>query len=473
MIKKNLLMSVLSFILAGQLILAPMSVYAAEEDAETADVAVVSEVPQNETDEASEELQATVATDKWPEEPELASGAAALYNVNSGQMLFTDDADDSMAPVGLTKYMTALLLVENCGMSDEITFDSNGTAYVTGGGTDLDTKNGENLTAEQCLYALLLGSYNDVATQVAVHISGSVENFVAMMNDKANQIGCTHTKFVNPTGVPDEEQKSSVRDMVLILEACYQNESLKNAAAVSTYTIPATNLTDSERTLTSNFALSEGGSNAYTGILGGKTTFSDAEGVALACAAERDGVEYLAVVMNGKDATAPTDAVTLLDYGYNNFALIDLTQGMEAVAGGVGIAPNTVTIDELEMVSAESNGNMKLMYYYGDYTIGMADVTIPSWNIFQNPEAARIAQEQAEAEAAEAQAAADEEASAKAREAAAQAKKAQYEKMQHTLYIALIGAVGVLIVTLLITLIYKLIQHIKWKKRNRRRRGRY
>ena len=90
---------------------------------------------------------------------------------------------------------------------------------------------------EQCLYAIMVASANDIALQVAEHIGGSVENFVAMMNTRAAQLGCTNTVFTNPTGLPDENQHTTAHDMALIMKAATENPSFSPIASANTYTI--------------------------------------------------------------------------------------------------------------------------------------------------------------------------------------------------------------------------------------------
>lgn len=109
--------------------------------------------------------------------------------------------------------MTTLIALENSSLADTVTMTQTGTAASGNGSVSLNAQVGETFTMEQCLYAIMLGSANDISTQIAEQVGGSVENFVTMMNQKAKDLGCTNTNFTNPTGLPDEKQTSTAYDL--------------------------------------------------------------------------------------------------------------------------------------------------------------------------------------------------------------------------------------------------------------------
>ena len=114
-----------------------------------------------------------------------------------------------------------------------------GVSGVTDGGASISAQLDEVFTVEQCLYAIMLASANDVALQIAEQIGGSVDGFVQMMNNRAVELGCTNTVFTNPTGLPDENQHTTAHDMALITKAAIDNESFRAIAETTSYTIPA------------------------------------------------------------------------------------------------------------------------------------------------------------------------------------------------------------------------------------------
>ena len=113
-----------------------------------------------------------------------------------------------------------------------------GVSGVTDGGASISAQLDEVFTVEQCLYAIMLASANDVALQIAEQIGGSVDGFVQMMNNRAVELGCTNTVFTNPTGLPDENQHTTAHDMALITKAAIDNESFRAIAETTSYTIP-------------------------------------------------------------------------------------------------------------------------------------------------------------------------------------------------------------------------------------------
>ena len=124
--------------------------------------------------------------------------------------------------------------------------------------------------------------------RVAEHIGGSVDGFVQKMNDRAAQLGCTNTVFTNPTGLPDENQHTTARDMALIMKAAIDNDTFRTIAGTTSYTIPATNVSGGERVLTNNFSMLNSANAAYyPNCLGGREGYTEASGSTLVCGAEK------------------------------------------------------------------------------------------------------------------------------------------------------------------------------------------
>jgi len=129
--------------------------------------------------------------------------------------------------------------------------------YVTA-----DLKEGEELTVDQLLHILLIASANDAAVVLAERVSGSVPDFAVLMNEKAKEIGCENTNFVNPDGVHDENHYSTAYDLALIGRYAMQNETFRSIVCETSYTLEPTNKDDKEREFTTtNFLLTT--SSAY------------------------------------------------------------------------------------------------------------------------------------------------------------------------------------------------------------------
>ena len=152
-----------------------------------------------ETAPAAENTIATNDISGWPAGPEITSTAAVVMEESTQTILYSKNMDQALYPAAAVKIMTILVCLENSSLTDQVTMTETGVSGVTDGGASISAQLDEVLTMEQCLYAIMLVSANDVALQVAEHVGGSVDGFVEMMNQKAQSLGCTNTLFTNPT----------------------------------------------------------------------------------------------------------------------------------------------------------------------------------------------------------------------------------------------------------------------------------
>lgn len=327
---------------------------------------------------AAEEASGTGITTNslpgWPQGPEIASTAAVVMEGSTNTVLYAKNMDQTLFPAAMVKIMTVLVALENSSMEDQVTMTATGVSGVTDGGANISAQLDEVLTMEQCLYAIMLASANDVALQVAEYVGGSVEKFVEMMNQKAQDIGCKNTLFTNPTGLPDENQHTTAYDMALITKAAMLNEDFKQIFGASSYTIPATNMSGGERALTNSFTMiSPSSTNYYEGCLGGKEGATTASGSTLACAAQKNGMSLVAVILQGSSEQTPGEAATLLDYGYNNFQKLSLGENdFNLVSGGTVIIPSTASASDISVKDEQSDGKIKRQYLYKGTQVGTA-----------------------------------------------------------------------------------------------------
>lgn len=250
------------------------------------------------------------------QEPQIAAEGAVLLDAATGKVLFGKNQDTRYYPASITKLMTALLIAENCKLGDTVTFSATATQNLESGAVNINMTTGDKLTVEQCLYALLLKSANEVGNALAEHAAGSNAKFAEMMNAKAAALGCTNTHFTNPHGLHNAEHYTTPHDMALIARATFENETVKKIAATRTYTLPATKKNPSGLTITMGHKMiNPNDSRYYPGILGGKTGYTSKAGNTLVTVVEQDGVRLIAVVMKSK-STHYTDTKALLDYGF-------------------------------------------------------------------------------------------------------------------------------------------------------------
>lgn len=311
----------------------------------------------------------------WPQGPDITSTAAVIMEDSTNTTLYAKNMDQVLYPGATVKVMTTLLALENTQLSDQVTMTATGVSGVTDGGANISAQIDEIFTVEQCLYAIMLASANDVALQLAEHIGGSVDGFVQMMNARAAELGCTNTVFTNPTGLPDENQHTTAHDMALIMKAAADNESFQTIASTASYTIPATNVSGGDRVLTNNFSMLTNNNAAYYQYCtGGREGYTEASGSTLVCSAQKNGITLIAVVLQGTSGTTTTEAASLLNYGFDNFNMLSLGDNdFNMLSGGDVYVPVGTTADALTTQDGEvQDGQYSRQFLFGGTVVGTA-----------------------------------------------------------------------------------------------------
>lgn len=306
----------------------------------------------------------------WPQYTEtLNEASAVLIDADTGGILYSLNRDEIRYPASTTKIMTALLTLEHCKLNDTVTMKE-GTVHCTDGSTNAATVEGETFTVEQCLYMLLLKSANDIAVQLGIKVAGSTEAFADMMNERAEQIGCTDTHFVNASGMPDSDHYTTAYDLALIMQECLKNKTFRKIISTTEYTVPATNKTAEERVYPNHNLLIQPASKFYYQYdIGGKTGFTKAAWRTLVTAAEKDGRTLIAVTMRGPDQTDFSDAKKLFEYGFSRFANQELNGVQVTLPAGMGT-------DQVEQSQEKrGDGTAELISTYHKLTVGRKTLT--------------------------------------------------------------------------------------------------
>jgi len=267
-----------------------------------------------------EPIQTDAITD-WPQGPVVYAEAAIVMDADTGTILYGKNIEAQKYPASITKIMTTLLAIEHSDPSERVIFSDHAIWGIERNSSHIGIRIGENLSMKDCLYGMMLASANEVCLAVAEHIAGDVDTFVAMMNQKAIELGCTNTNFTNPNGLPDENHYVSAHDMALISRAAFQNDLFREVSSSKTYRIGWTNLTGEDRWLGNHHKmLWDDSPNYYEGCLGGKTGFTQAALNTLVTYANRDGRNLICVLLrtNGSQQTYQ-DTAALLNYGFQNF----------------------------------------------------------------------------------------------------------------------------------------------------------
>lgn len=245
-----------------------------------------------------------------PAAPAIKADSAILIEASTGRVIFEKAADVVRPPASLTKMMTCILGLEYLAPNEEVRISR---AAADSPYPELDLVEGDVLSANELLMGMMLVSDNGGAVAIAQTIGGSVPEFAEIMNEKARMLGCTHTNFVNPNGLPNDNHYSTARDMAKIAAYCMRNWDFRDIVSTRRETIhwmTPDNIT--VKAENSNKLL-----GTYKGANGVKTGWTRAAGGCVAASAQRGEVELIAIVMHSTDVdTRFDDAKKLLDYGF-------------------------------------------------------------------------------------------------------------------------------------------------------------
>ena len=317
----------------------------------------------------------------------LASQGAVLMEMETGSVLYDKNMKERMYPASITKILTAILVLENCDdLSKTTTASKYAVESITDGYTTAGIKEGESFTIEQLLEVMMLKSANEAATILAEYVSGSVEEFSKLMNDKAKEIGAVNSNFLNANGMHDENHYSTPYDMALIERYCMQNKEFRRISALTSCTLPNTPLYDGEiRTFKNTHAfLLPDSPNYYKYAIAGKTGFTTPAKNCLVTCANKNGFELVAVILHAEGkvdgvSARYSDTKKLLDYGYENYDIVKVLEKGEVVEQ-VNIKTENGTKEKLNLVLDEdvvilTENNKKIDIKKGK--VKLDEITLP------------------------------------------------------------------------------------------------
>ena len=327
--KKKLLSILLMFVILGNILVG--DVVAATT---TATDAKKTEEKSPQTNTVSGVSSFTVNAKKGPS---VVAESAIIMEASPGMVLYSKNINDKHYPASITKIMTALLAVENCSLNETVTCSHDAVFGIESGAAHIGADVGEQFTMEQCLYALMLKSANEIANAIGEHIAGSVPKFAEMMTAKAKALGCKNTHFTNPHGLHNSEHYTTAYDMALITRAAMKNQTYRTIAGTKRYVIPPTNKQSEARYLTNKHQMinpNDYPQYEYKYTLTGKTGYTDQAGNTLVTVAKKDGLELICVVLKSKPSYAKcnqyTDTISLLDYCFANFSVYNIDEAKNA-----------------------------------------------------------------------------------------------------------------------------------------------
>lgn len=307
----------------------------------------------------------------YAETLDIDGQAAILIDYDTGEILFQKNSHLKLYPASTTKMMTAILAVEHSSLNELVTVDQEIVSLTKGSHIALEP--GEVLTMEQMLHALLLPSANDAALAIAKHVGGSIENFVTMMNQKANELGALDTNFVNPNGLHDDRHVSSAYDLALIGRYAMNSEVIRSIVDKVTYEIPPTNIKTETRyfkitnkLLFSSELIDKEGELVparYEAASGVKTGYTSQAMNCLVSFAEKNDQRLIAVVLKADGNMVYSDSQKLLDYGFENYSntvIATTNEFIENIGITDGDAPFIAGVLDRDITYpvSESNSNM-------------------------------------------------------------------------------------------------------------------
>lgn len=342
----------------------------------------------------------------WPLDTGCQSEAGIVMDLDSGAVLFAQNIHVQEYPASITKLLTALVVVENASMDEQVTFSHDAVYNVeSGSGNKLQLEEGDVLSVKDCLYVMLLQSSNQAANALAEHVGGSREAFADMMNEKAASLGCRESHFVNPSGLNDPEQLTSAYDMAQIGAAVFGNPTLLEICSTTSATLPPTINNPNGRTYSMEHKLVVTGDssdeNYYPSAVAGKTGYTSLAGQTLVTYAEQDGRRQVAVTLKSTQRTHYSDTKTILDFGFARFKNVSVAEnetnyvtGEEPVTiGDETYSPSDLYLDEKAVVTLPNDAQFsdadkylqteipashpegavaRIIYTYNDRQIGVA-----------------------------------------------------------------------------------------------------
>jgi len=262
----------------------------------------------------------------WPDAPDIIGEAAIIMEASTGSILYNKNMNKAMYPASVTKLATALLVLENCELDEMVYFSNNAVFSIPRNSSHIAMNPGEYMSVENCLYGLLLASANEVANALAEHVSGSIEEFVVLMNSRLKELGALNTNFANANGLHDDNHYTTCYDIATLCQTIIKNKTFLTINKTTSYFIPPTNLQPLKRPLNTTHKLIRSGSQHYDGCFGGKTGHTDIAGNTLVTFAERNGMTLICVVMKSDANHIYSDTTSLLDYGFEYFNKVAISK---------------------------------------------------------------------------------------------------------------------------------------------------
>ena len=266
------------------------------------------------------------------DEDKVYCNSAVVIDSQTGAILYNKNGDKKVYPASTTKIMTAILAIENLDLNTPITASRNAIYSTPAGSSSIYLQVGEVMSVKNLLYGLLVKSGNEVGNVLGEAVSGSIDEFVDLMNKKAKELGCTNTHFSNPHGFHEDDHYTTANDMAKIMQYCIKNETFRQIVETQSIVLDATNKTATKRYLTNtNKMFDEDYPDMYYEyIVGGKTGFTDEARGTFVGYCSKDNKSIIVSVFDGSqdiydgNEARFVDTKNLSEYIFDDFVKNDI-----------------------------------------------------------------------------------------------------------------------------------------------------
>lgn len=328
------------------------------------------------------------------DDPDIKANAVFLYEISTKQTLYSKNEDAQIAPASTTKIMTALLSVEaiesgKVSEDDIVEITENVNYNLTNDASTVKLKAGERIKFIDLLYCALVASANEACNAIAEYVSGDIDSFIALMNERAAELGCTGTHFANANGLTCDNLYTTAHDLCRIYEAAYSLPLFRKICETETYSVPPTNISDVRRITNTNKLLVKKSDYYYEYCTGGKTGYTDDAGYCLVSSAEHNELSLIAVVM-GAESVKLSNGVTqsqnlseskrLFEWAFSNFeykTVIDTKTLISEIPVKMGSGADSVVLCPASQITALLPKDVQESDLDLDVDIDVEEITAP------------------------------------------------------------------------------------------------
>lgn len=347
----------------------------------------IAEVPSTEVETVYEMEVQSNTWESWAEGPQIYSESGIVMDVDTGAILYAKNIDDKHYPASITKIMTALVALRTYEMDEVVTFTWDDIGFLEYGDAHIGIKPEEKVQMEDCMYAMLFASANEVSHAIGAHYEGGYEAFLAEMNRLSTELGCTNSHWMNTHGLHDPEHYTSVHDMAIIGSELFKIDKFREIETYQSHEIPETEMTDEKRYAWQNHKMIyPKHRHYYEYFAGGKTGYTDQALTTLVTFASKDDMNLVAVVMrtHGGGNNAYQDTINMLNYAFDNFKRVsfeldesEVVKEAEALELTIPMTASESALSfEIKDPTEEGDKTADVVVTYGGREIGDLEATI-------------------------------------------------------------------------------------------------